>query len=351
MVLKHFILNLNLFKINFFVFLIFSFSNMKQTFCADGPIFDDIDTNNFCPNDPPTINDNCFKKKLIFDHKEYQAHNFAINKKGDLVIEFTESNEYDFSSSRLFYGLTKEGRYFFSNETSYTQECDIDINDEFIDYGYDDLSNSKSLFVSIKSDPNKENQYLFSINHFNFMVELHNLTNDNNSYQVWNFNQFFELDEFDYSFPYEYSLFELKKESAYIIIFVPKIYFDVEEDGGDIKNVKFIKKFRFKSFDSHAYDELASITYEDYVNDFILGSFFMDDCNSLAILTSGYYPDNTAIINEYDGLKRRIAGFQVAMDEGNGDEDGVGGDLPIGNINYGPEYILKFYTINIYIFL
>ena len=222
LVSKHFILNLNLFKINFFVFLIFSFSNIKQTLCAVGPTFDG-DTNNFCPNDPPTINDNCFKKKLIFDHKEYQAHNFAINKKGDLVIEFTESNEYDFSSSRLFYGLTKEGRYFFSNETSYTHECDIDINDEFIDYGYDDLSNSKSLFVSIKSDPNKENQYLFNINHFNFMVELHNLTNDNNSYQVWNFNQFFELDEFDYSFPYEYSLFELKKESAYIIILVPKI--------------------------------------------------------------------------------------------------------------------------------
>ena len=74
----------------------------------------------------------------------------------------------------------------------------------------------------------------------------------------------------------------------------------------------------------------------------------MDDCNSLAILTSGYYPDNTAIINEYDGLKRRSAGFQVAMDKGNGDQDDVGGeDLPIGNINYGPKYILKFYTNNL----
>jgi len=340
---KHFLLSkkLNLFKINFFIFLIFSFSNIKQTLCAVGSTFDE-DTNNFCTNFPPTINDNCFKKKLIFDHKEYQAHNFAINKKGDLVIEFTESNEYDFSSSRLFYGLTKEGRYFFSNETSYTHECDIDINDEFIDYGYDDLSNSKSLFVSIKSDPNKENQYLFSINHFNFMVELHNLTNDNNSYQVWNFNQFFELDEFDYSFPYEYSLFELKKESAYIIIFVPKIYFDVEEDGENIKNVKFIKKFRFKSFDIHAYEELASITYEDYVDYFILGSFFMDDCNSLAILTFGYYPDDTALIPYEVNAFRRVTGIKKTAIETNPEYGS-----PVIEFNNRPKFILKFYTNNL----
>ena len=124
----HYILNknLNLFKINFFIFLIFSFSNIKQTFCgASNNEEVVIETYDFCINDLPTINDNCFKKKLIFDHKEYQAHNFAINKKGDLVIEFTESNEYDYSSSRLFYGLTKKGRYFFSNGTSYTHECDI----------------------------------------------------------------------------------------------------------------------------------------------------------------------------------------------------------------------------------
>ena len=57
----------------------------------------------------------CFNNIIKFDHKRYQSNNFAINKNGDLILELTEYNdEYDsITSSRLFYGLTKEGKYFF----------------------------------------------------------------------------------------------------------------------------------------------------------------------------------------------------------------------------------------------
>ena len=221
--------NFMLFKLNFFIIFLLCFVNSKPTFGVS-PSFPQDDTSGICSEEPFLSNEQCFNNKIIFSHKNYQAHNFAMNKKGDLVIEFTEYKEDELSSSRLFYGLTKEGRYFFSNETEYTYESNIDVDEfEFWDYGYYgyydyyNLHNSKSLFVSIKNEPNKENQYLFTINTFNFMVELHNLTNDNNSYQVWNFNQFFDLDYGDYAFPYEYFLFELKKESAYIIVFIPKI--------------------------------------------------------------------------------------------------------------------------------
>ena len=58
-------------------------------------------------------------------------------------------------TSFLFYGLSKNGRYCFSNESSYTQEKDIDI-DEVIDiagyYNNYRIYDSKSLFVSIRND-------------------------------------------------------------------------------------------------------------------------------------------------------------------------------------------------------
>ena len=213
----------------------------------------------------------CFNNIIKFDHKKYQSNNFAINKKGDLILELTEYNvcneneECDrMSSSRLFYGLTKEGKYFFSNKSSYTHEFNIDIDEETYDpYEFNnffEIYNSINLFVSMKNDPN---QYLFSINQFNSMVELHNITKENNNYLIWNFNKFFNLDEDDYFFPYEcslFELFELKKESTYIIVFIPKV--NVYED---LKNVNFIKKFRFKSFDKNAYEEIKTVKYEHFL--------------------------------------------------------------------------------------
>ena len=342
--------NLNLYKVNFFIALLLILVNFKSSFC-DGPskIYqpNPYENSGVCYDYPYLYDEQCFNAKLTFTDKKYQAHNFAINKKGDLVIEFTEYKEDDLSSSRLFYGLTKEGRYFFSNETSYTYETNIDVDEfNYWDYGlyeYYDLHNSKSLFVSIKNDPNKENQYLFSINTFNFMVELHNLTNDNNSYLVWNFDQFFQLDHEEYVIFYEYSLFELKKESAYIIVFVPKL--GVFEE---MENSTFIKKFRFRSFDKDAYEELGSIQYKDYVNNFIIGTFFMDDCNTLVVISTFYYKVRVPCIG------RRVPGTNVESSY----EDPIGG-VPVSyeeeydedeNLNCFenyPDIGLKFYTNNL----
>ena len=184
----------------------------------------------------------------------------------------------------------------------------------------------------------KKNQYLFSINTFNFMVELHDLNNENNSYQVWNFNQFFELDEFDYIFPYEYSLFELKKESTYIIIFIPKI--DISED---MENIKFIKKFRFKSFDNEAYEEICSIKYKNYINNFVICSFYMDDSNTLVVISYVYYKETKEeIIHEYeiaDEQRRRINLKKAAP------PNDMEGFLP-SQIN-SKKYILTFYNHNL----
>ena len=342
--------SLNVFKLNFYIIFLLSSLNFKLIYSGTNKLgvtpVAPQDKSNFSEISPycsglfPFIYLDCFENALIFDHKDYQAHNFALNKNGDLVIEFTEYKEDEYSSSRLFYGLTNQGRYFFSNETSYTNEYNIDIDNYFWDYGSNDeyyyydffnMNKTTNLFVSIKNDPNKENQYLFSINYFNFMVELHNLTNNNNTYHIWNFNQFFDLDGFDYVFPYEYFLFELKKESAYIIVFVPKI--DIIQE---MENITFIKKFRLKSFDNDAYEELGSIQLKDYTENFIIGTFFMDDCNSLVVISAVF----NSMIDENIINPLKIRRNSEIMNDMTGSEDVF---FPI----FGPRYVINFYTNNL----
>ena len=59
-------------------------------------------------------NSDCFNNVLYIggQDKIYRAGHFAINTKGDLIVEYS-SNQY-----RLFYGLKKNGKFFFPNVTN-----------------------------------------------------------------------------------------------------------------------------------------------------------------------------------------------------------------------------------------
>ena len=163
-----------------------------------------------------TINNKyCFNNVSIFNQKKYQINNFAKNINEDFTIQFSEDSNYgDETNFRLFYGLTNEGRYLFKNESSYSNEFNINIDeDTFYDndfYYINPIKDSKNLFVNIKNTPNKKYQYLFSINSYNSMVELYDLNKDNNNYIIWSFHKFFKLDPDDYFFPFDYELFEIK---------------------------------------------------------------------------------------------------------------------------------------------
>ena len=227
----------------------------------------------------------CLDNVIKFDNKEYRANNFAKNKKGDVILELTELKEdndnNEYSSSRLFYGITKEGYPLFANNTSYTHEIQINKSKEkFDDNENNNLFNnysSNNLFVSIQNDINEDNQYLFSINSHNSMVELFNLNNENNNiYYLWNFNEFFNLNSEYYS-SFQYELFELKGKNEYIIAFIPES--NVTQK---IRNLTFIKRFRFKSFDEDAYEEINDIKYSDYFNKTIINVILLD--NYLVVL-------------------------------------------------------------------
>lgn len=196
---------------------------------------------NYCDASDPGIEyDNNI---IIFNHTKLNAG--SINKNGDLIIEYySEENFFDIPNSILYYGLSKNGRQFFSNETSYTQEKNMDI-DEIIDiagyYNYFKIYDSKSLFVSKNKDYIKENQYLFSISSNFSIVELHDFNNnEGNNHYLWDLNDFFDLNEKKYLFPYETSIFELRGGSSYIIVFVPK-----KTVNEQLNDLSFIKKLIF----------------------------------------------------------------------------------------------------------
>ena len=130
----------SLMKLNFLLIIFLIISNLFLLYCsAPEPDFE----NNI----------------LIFNHTKLNAG--SINKNGDLIIEYySEENYYDIPNSILYYGLSKNGRQCFSNETSYTQEKNIEI-DEMIDiagyYNNFKIYDSKSLFVS------KNNDYIYLV--------------------------------------------------------------------------------------------------------------------------------------------------------------------------------------------
>ena len=73
---------------------------------------------------------------IIFNHSKFKSGNFAINKNGDLFIEYYSKDDNNKPSSRLFYGLQKNGRELFFNQSSYTQEINIDLDETIDVFGY-----------------------------------------------------------------------------------------------------------------------------------------------------------------------------------------------------------------------
>ena len=228
---------------------------------------------------PPNV-----KNILIFNQAKYNSG--STNKNGDLIIKYySQENTYNIPASILFYGLSKNGRYCFSDESSYTKEKNIDI-DKIIDiagtYNNFKIYDSKSLFISLKNDPYREKQYLFNINTDNSIIEFHDFNNDaENDHYIWDLYDFFNLDEEDFYFPYETVLYELEGKSLYIIAFIPK---SVVTD--NFQDVNFIIKFSFKSFDEDSFEIIRKVEYNNYIDQMIIGTFFMDDCGILVTISS-----------------------------------------------------------------
>ena len=294
--------------INFILFTFIFFSSFNN---INGQTGEDISISQ-CDRYDTLTTEKCFNNVLKFEN--YEINNLAKNNNGDFIVEFTENTENNEKSlSRRFYGLKYDGQSFFSDESSSTKQIVINIDENTYNENlHFSLDGSKNLFVYIYN--NRLNQYLFSIYAYNSMVELYDVNNNNNKYYIWSFNKFFNLDLDRYYSPCSYELFELKQGLSYIIAFIPK-----ETVNEGMKTYIFIKKFRFKSFDKNAYDELGAVTFQNFVNKKILNVFTIDDDdkNTFVVLTckSNTRRRNSEITppGVYLSVRRGLAYYEFTM--------------------------------------
>ena len=160
--------------IKLFIF-IFPFLLSNNLICCDG-----------CEkNSDLTDKTNCFNDVITFDHKHWRAGHAATNKKGEVIVEFSPNEET--STSRLYYGLKKNGRYYFPGEPVYKQVDEMLCQD--CTDNYRGRYESRVLFVSLDDDTQKEKQYFFSMSSYHSLVELFDI--ENFTYYAWNTLKFF----------------------------------------------------------------------------------------------------------------------------------------------------------------
>ena len=106
----------------------------------------------------------CFNALKIFDleNKYYRAGHFASNTKGDMIIE------YSYQQYRLFYGLKKDGKLYYPEETKEIELINGNIETEKL-ARYESINS----FVSLATDTNKEKEYLMSLSSWITIIEIY----------------------------------------------------------------------------------------------------------------------------------------------------------------------------------
>lgn len=213
----------------------------------------EITYNQSCKTGNTISNNECFNNIIKFSDKRYRAGAFAKNKNGDIVIEYSSD------ASRLFYGLRKDGKYFF-NKTSVKV-----IENIKSDGGLTDRFESQNIFVSLEDDINKDNQYLLSISTYQTLVELHNLQND--EYAVRQY--FYFIGKEVYSFRFSLLEAHINNKNIYFCVYIPK---------NDTQTIVYsIKKFGFTGFTLTTYDAINNSQFYNILLYRIQSCFIIDE--------------------------------------------------------------------------
>ena len=257
---------------------------------------------------------------IIFNERKYRYGSFALNSEGDIFIEYSNDN------SRLFYGLKKNGKYYFKND----ENKDIPIKNYTI-INKDNLSEivkpyeSKTIFISLKNETYNTKEYFFGISADIGYTELFDL--DNNNYSIMKTEQLLGFKIFSYS-TIILNLNNTGKE--YICGFTRTL----NNEGDSIALIKFSFSENYLTGNEKSKDQ--TIKYN--MNNRIVSGFIKDERIFLFYLNS----DKKYIVNIYDYLLNR-----------RNNETLVIYDKEIGNINEGQGIFFKFIHLrdNITIFI
>ena len=215
---------------------------------------------NSCKDNNTITNTECFNNLIKFDDKTYRAGHHAINKNGDMIIEYSAQD------SRLFYGLKENGEYFFGDNTP-TKVIE-NINK---DGSYDRRYESINLFISLENDIDKEAQYLFSTSSFQTLTELYDMKTNN--YHVKSSSDF--IGNVIFSFQFQMLETIIDNKNIYFLLYI-------YEDSGQ-GNLITIKKFGFTSFSLANYDDIQSITINNNCNTRIISSYIVEEKELIAL--------------------------------------------------------------------
>ena len=149
----------------------------------------------------------CFNDKIEF-HNKFRAGHFVTLKDGALIIEYSSDGV---NYERFFYGLKKNGRYYFEGESPFRHFRTKNPKNE--NHG---RYESENAIVYLKNDINKENQYIFSTSIWTTVTELHDILRNSSTY--WDTVSLWQIVEI---FSYEINILELKEnnEMHYLAVF------------------------------------------------------------------------------------------------------------------------------------
>ena len=229
----------------------------------------------------------CFNEIIYLDieNKYYRAGHFSMNSKGDLIIE------YSYLQYRLFFGLKKNGKFYFPEMVK-----EIELQSDTIDSEVIRRYESTNSFVSLMTDTNKQKEYLFSISSWKTVLELYNLENENDSYDMLESTYFTNLDTGIHSYIFQILEKKINGNNTYFCIYV-----------SDSSEGFFIRKFGFSSFNFRTIQELRTTNLNDINFKRIISSIIIDYYDLIGIF---YICNNNYFFSLYNlniySLRRSI---------------------------------------------
>lgn len=185
----------------------------------------------------------------------------GIQLKIKMVFLFEFSNDGE-TGDRLFYGLKRNGRYYF--DESPTKEIVLKGKDSII-ARYE----SMNAFFSLKDDINKNNEYFISISTYSCFMEMYDITTDNfKNDTIYNAN--FVGNQI-FSFKFELLEYSYSNTLTYYMIFCHSTN---NEGQGDKLS---IKKIQFSDLSFNSDDIVKTITVDGKLNDRTVTGFLVDD--------------------------------------------------------------------------
>ena len=238
--------------------------------------------NQTCKENKNLSNKDCFNNILFIKEDNYRSGHFAKNKNGDIVAEYSTENK------RFFYGLKKNGSFYYDNEL-HIKEINL-TKIEYDNKAYYYRFESQNIFIALKDDINKTKEYLFSISSFVALIEIYDF--EKNSI-------FLDVPELFYKnpiFSYQFSLLgsNFNNQNAYICI-----YNYCSFNYSDF-NYFYIVKFSFNNKNNNVNIDIDKSIKEITQYSRIITGFLVEENSNIYLSVIYLEEKNKITIKKYD---------------------------------------------------